>query len=135
MDSCCCGTLTDAWIWNAVAKIGHDDDDGRSGTDDEYDDKSEDIVITTTSDNNRRDDWCCRGFFARRRTIADLRDEKTATYYTVDATSWREGPQWPVASDGEKEGKEKGGTMGRRARRLWTPSKCRTVDGETTFGR
>lgn len=67
----------------------------RSGTDDEYDDKSEDIVITTTSDSNRRDDWCCRGFFARRRTIADLRDEKTATYYTVDAT-WREGPSVAV---------------------------------------
>lgn len=132
MDSCCCGTLTDAWIWNAVAKIGHDDVDGRSGTDDEYDDKSEDIVITTTSDNNRRDDWCCRGFFARRRTIADLRDEKTATYYTVDAT-WREGPSVAVASDGEKEEKEKGDTGA--AVKTLDSLKCRTVDGETIFGR
>ena len=117
MDSCCCGTLTDAWIWNAVAKIGHDDVDGRRGTDDEYDDKSEDIVITTTGDNNRRDYWCCRGFFARRRTIADLRDEKTATTALLTRHGERV-RQWRVAVMGRRKERRKE-TQGRRPKTLF----------------
>ena len=45
-----------------------------------------------------------------------IRDEKTATYYTVDAT-WREGPSVASGRDGEKEGKEKGDTEGRMSDR------------------
>eukprot|EP00984_Skeletonema_dohrnii_P012135 scaffold4880_cov173-Skeletonema_dohrnii-CCMP3373.AAC.8 len=98
------------FLFCRFAKIGHDDVDGRSGSDDEY---------ITTSDNNCRD-WCCRGFFARRRTIADLRDEKTATYYTVDATWRREGRvrQWPViCGEGRRKERRKENLEGRMSDR------------------